>query len=192
MDGISTMLTSYQETIMSLLNQSDYPGVSAEELELFKSQFRTSIFTCRLNSCPRATLGFESEKLRLDHEMAHVRLFRCTFPDCKYPPFVSTQSLKSHLNKYHNPNPPRNSIRQVGHILMAQSGNAARLPTQPWNKFISGSFHESGNQSEQKSKRESHPVAPYTSSPAAQDQSQLALQTDLLLDAANAGNSLGE
>src|SRR5579871_1584664 len=114
--GVSAMLTSYQEAVKSLLSQSDYPGVSAEELELFKNQFRTSAFTCRLNSCPRATLGFESKKLRLEHEMAHVRRFRCTFPGCKYPPFVSAQSLTNHLNKYHNPNPPRKSIRQVGHI----------------------------------------------------------------------------
>jgi hypothetical protein len=126
LDGISAMLTSYQAAVRSLLNQGDFPGVSAEELELFKSQFRTSVFTCRLNSCPRATLGFESEKLRLEHEMAHVR-FRCTFPGCKYPLFVSAQSLRNHLNKYHNPNPPRKSIRQVGHISTTRSGNAASL-----------------------------------------------------------------
>ena len=76
LDGISAMLASYQEIVRSLLSQSDYPGVSSEELELFKSQFRTSAFTCRLNSCPRATLGFESEELRLEHEMAHMRRFR--------------------------------------------------------------------------------------------------------------------
>ena len=125
LDGISAILTLYQEAVRSLLSQSDYPGVSAEELELFKNQFRTSAFTCRLNSCPRATLGFESEKLRLEHEMAHARRFRCTFPGCKYPPFVSAQSLTNHLNKYHNPNPPRKSIRQVGHIPMTRSGDAA-------------------------------------------------------------------
>ena len=128
------MLTLYQEAVRSLLSQSDYPGVSAEELELFKNQFRTSAFTCRLNSCPRATLGFESEKLRLEHEMAHARRFRCTFPGCKYPPFVSAQSLTNHLNKYHNPNPPRKSIRQVGHIPTTRSGNAA-----PTNVAMEGS-----------------------------------------------------
>ena len=159
------MLTLYQEAVRSLLSQSDYPGVSAEELELFKNQFRTSAFTCRLNSCPRATLGFESEKLRLEHEMAHVRRFRCTFPGCKYPPFVSTQSLTNHLNKYHNPNPPRKSIRHVGHIPVARSGNAAGLTTQPRNSSILRSLQDSGNQSDQRSKRELHPAAPYPSSP---------------------------
>ena len=200
LDGISAMLTLYQEAVRSLLSQSDYPGVSAEELELFKNQFRTSAFTCRLNSCPRATLGFESEKLRLEHEMAHVRRFRCTFPGCKYPPFVSAQSLTNHSNKYHNPNPPRKSIRRVGHIPMTRSGNAAGLTTQSRNSSILSSLQDSGDQSDQRSTRELHHTTPHPSSPqvpghhsvAAQDQSQLTLQTHLLSDAANVGNSLGE
>lgn len=108
------MLKLYQETVRWLLNQSDFPGVSAEELELFKSQFRASAFTCPLKSCPRATLGFETEKSLFEHKTAHLRRFRCTVPDCKFPPFASTQALKSHANKYHNPNPPPKSIRSIG------------------------------------------------------------------------------
>lgn len=107
------MLEVYQETVRSILDQSDHPGISAEELELFKSQFRTSAYTCRLKACPRATLGFEMDKACLDHELAHVRKFRCTFPDCHFPPFVSAQALKGHANKYHNPNPAPKSIRNV-------------------------------------------------------------------------------
>ena len=148
LDGISAMLTFYQAAVRSLLNQGDFPGVSAEELELFKSQFRTSAFTCRLNSCPRATLGFESEKLRLEHELAHVR-FRCTFPGCKYPLFVSAQSLRNHLNKYHNPNLPRKSIRQVGHISTTRSGNAASLVTLQQDQMLNkGMPNPSGPQSQ--------------------------------------------
>jgi hypothetical protein len=112
-DSISAMLSVYQETIRSILNQSDHPGISAEELELFKSQFRASAYTCRLKSCPRATLGFETEQSRHDHELAHVRKFRCTFPDCHFPPFLSAQALKGHANKYHNPNPAPKSIRNI-------------------------------------------------------------------------------
>lgn len=61
-EPISAMLISYQDVVRPLLSKQTYPGVSAEELELFKTHFRTSAFTCRLNSCFRATLGFESEK----------------------------------------------------------------------------------------------------------------------------------
>ncbi|EHK42609.1 hypothetical protein TRIATDRAFT_224424, partial [Trichoderma atroviride IMI 206040] len=111
--GISDMLAVYQETVRSILDQSDHPGISSEELELFKSQFRASAYTCRLKSCPRATLGFETDKARLDHEIAHVRKFRCTFPDCHFPPFLSAQALKGHTNKYHNPNPAPKSIRNI-------------------------------------------------------------------------------
>nr|WOD46422.1 hypothetical protein [Trichoderma atroviride] len=103
--AISAMLIVYQETVKSLLDQSDYPGISANELELFKSQFRASIFTCRLKSCPRATLGFDTKKDCLEHEMDHVLKFQCTFPGCQFPPFASAQALKNHVTKYHNPNP---------------------------------------------------------------------------------------
>ncbi|KAI8626353.1 hypothetical protein F5Y19DRAFT_227422 [Xylariaceae sp. FL1651] len=111
-DGISTMLSSYQETARFLLQQDQYPGVSSTDLELWKSQFRTSAFTCRLSFCPRATEGFLSEDLRRQHEMAHTRLTMCTVPDCKYPPFPTVHALKNHLNKYHFYKPARRPIRQ--------------------------------------------------------------------------------
>ncbi|KAK3940960.1 hypothetical protein QBC46DRAFT_259770 [Diplogelasinospora grovesii] len=115
LDGISAMLLVYQECVRSLVEQHDFPGVSAEELELFKSQFRTSAFTCRLNSCPRATLGFESKEPLLEHEMSHVRRLRCTFPGCQYPPFVSVRAFKNHV-RTHESVPARRPIRRVGHI----------------------------------------------------------------------------
>ncbi|KAI1415221.1 hypothetical protein F5Y13DRAFT_156975 [Hypoxylon sp. FL1857] len=112
-DGISIMLASYEESVKFLLAQNDYPGVSAEELETFKCQFRASAYTCRLTSCPRATLGFQSEALRLDHEMTHLPRVRCSFPGCQNPPFTSAQALKNHVKKHHGSQPARKSIRQV-------------------------------------------------------------------------------
>ena len=125
-DGISAMLASYQQTVRLLLNQDDCPGASVEELELFKRQFRNSAYTCRLGSCPRASLGFPSEQLRLEHERAHMRL-RCTFSGCQYPSFISAQALRRHVNKYHNYAPARKSIRKVGHIPTGQD-SVARPP----------------------------------------------------------------
>jgi hypothetical protein len=113
LDGLSEILTVYQETVRYILDQSDHPGISAQELELFKSQFRASAYTCRLKSCPRATLGFESETLCVEHELTHVQKFRCVSPDCHFPPFVSAQALKSHVNRYHNPNPAPKPIRNI-------------------------------------------------------------------------------
>lgn len=107
------MLTTYQETVRSLLNESYHPGVSAEELEMFKSHFRTSAFTCRLKSCPRATLGFETHKCQFEHEMTHLRKFRCTVPGCQFPHPVSAQALKNHNKKYHSPDTAPISIRDI-------------------------------------------------------------------------------
>jgi hypothetical protein len=115
-DSTSRLLSSYQQTVRFLLEQDHYPGVSADDLELFKSQFRSSAFTCRLNFCPRATTGFTSEELCRQHEIAHTRLAMCTVPECKYPPFVSTQALMNHIRKYHTSKPTRKSIRRVGNF----------------------------------------------------------------------------
>ncbi|KAH8688529.1 hypothetical protein BGZ61DRAFT_494602 [Ilyonectria robusta] len=112
-EGISIMLASYQEVVRSLLYQTHYPGLSVDELELFKIHFGTAAFTCRLSSCPRTTLGFETEMLRSEHEMSHVRCFRCTFTGCQYPPFASARALRNHTSKYHTPTTVRKAIRNV-------------------------------------------------------------------------------
>lgn len=114
LDGISRMLQSYQSAIETLLNDDFHPGVSAEELETFKTQFRTSAYTCRLRFCPRATIGFETDLLRYEHEMVHAGGFRCTYSDCQYPPFPSSKALKAHMSSCHNIVPERKSIRNVG------------------------------------------------------------------------------
>lgn len=81
-----------------------------------KNQFRTSAFTCRLRSCPRATLGFENDALRREHELMHVGGFRCAVINCLYPPFPSAKSLRTHTTKVHNSSPAPKSIRRVGQI----------------------------------------------------------------------------
>lgn len=106
----------YQQAVEDLVNQESCPGASSEELELFKKTFRASAYTCRLHSCPRATVGFESEADRHDHEMGHAGGFRCTAPLCQYPPFPTDKSLKSHIATCHGITPPPRSIRRVGLI----------------------------------------------------------------------------
>lgn len=115
-DGIFAILTAYQQCVRSILSQHDFPGVSAEELELFKRQFCTSAFTCRLKSCPRATMGFDSAQPLREHELSHICRLRCPFSGCHYPPFPSAQALRSHERRVHQPNPAPRPIRRVGNF----------------------------------------------------------------------------
>ena len=117
------MLQSYQSAIETLLNEDFHPGVSAKELETFKTQFRTSAYTCRLQFCPRATIGFETDLLRYEHEMIHAGGFRCTYSDCQFPPFPSPKALKAHVSHCHNIVPERKSIRNIGTL------GAPRIPS---------------------------------------------------------------
>lgn len=116
-DGVSALLSQYQRLLSQIMDEPQMPDITLEELEAFRSEYRTSVYTCRLRSCPRATIGFESGKLRTEHELNHVRknLHPCTFPGCQYPPFFTPQALKAHTRKQHDiaRGIPRKAIRKV-------------------------------------------------------------------------------
>ena len=135
-DGVSTTLHYYQKTVESLLDRDSCPGVSVEELELFKNQFRTSAYTCRLRSCPRATIGFDSDQLCREHEMIHAGGFRCQFLGCQYPPFRSSKTLATHVTANHSQfiTQPRRSIRRVGHLTCGDSLESSGTPKEGLNK----------------------------------------------------------
>ncbi|KAF2638470.1 hypothetical protein P280DRAFT_491867 [Massarina eburnea CBS 473.64] len=124
-DGVSKMLGSYQQAVETLLDQDSCPGASIEELRFFKSQFLTSAYTCRLRSCPRATIGFGSAQLRHEHEIGHAGGFRCSIVGCQYPPFRTSQALKSHVDLYHTTTPTRRSIRKhIRHATHIQEAHS--------------------------------------------------------------------
>ncbi|CAK7201606.1 hypothetical protein SEUCBS139899_004314 [Sporothrix eucalyptigena] len=110
--SIASILAFYQATLAGLLNQPDLPGIAAVDFEHVKRQFRSALYTCRLAGCPRATLGFDSDKLRREHEFAHLRHFPCTAANCQYPPFSTAAALKRHIAKYHCPDVPRRQQSQ--------------------------------------------------------------------------------
>ncbi|RAO67477.1 uncharacterized protein BHQ10_003489 [Talaromyces amestolkiae] len=111
--GLKDAFTNYQKTVQSILSLSDFPGISKEDLEYFQQEYRTTIFTCRLPSCPRATAGFRSEILLREHEAMHTISLKCPFPGCQYPRFASARALKSHEMKSHFPTRGRKQIRKV-------------------------------------------------------------------------------
>lgn len=110
-DRVLDMLNVYQCSLRFLLEQDYYPGVSAMEFERFKSQFGTAAFTCRLASCPWATVGFSSGQRLWKHEMSHVQHFPCTAVGCQYPPFSTAEGLRNHKRKCHPSQLPRMSIQ---------------------------------------------------------------------------------
>lgn len=111
-DGVSLMLENYQNTVEEIMDMQSLPGVSSEELDVFKSHFRSSAYTCRLRSCPRATLGFETAILREKHELNHTTGFRCSVTGCHFPPSTSARALKAHVAKHHTQNLEWKPIRR--------------------------------------------------------------------------------
>lgn len=127
-EGVSLILQKYQATIRYVLDQPDYPGATAAELESFKRHFRDCAYTCRVKGCIRATEGFERLAQCLEHEVLHVRRLRCPQQGCRYPPFVSSRALRAHVNKDHNPTPKSKSIRKMGVTRTNLHGTAAGSP----------------------------------------------------------------
>ncbi|KAK8115310.1 hypothetical protein PG999_007379 [Apiospora kogelbergensis] len=95
-EGVSLILKEYQATLKYILSQPDYPDVTAADLESFKRQFRSSVYTCRVRGCPRATDGFAVQGQCYQHEFLHVRRLICTYQGCQYPPFITPRALKNH------------------------------------------------------------------------------------------------
>jgi len=96
------LFSNYQIIIRLLLDGREVPGASFEELQRFKAQFKNSAYTCRVHGCPRATLGFETDGLRIEHEQGHVQVFPCRFPDCQHPSPTSAAALRRHISKHHD------------------------------------------------------------------------------------------
>ncbi|KAL7903755.1 hypothetical protein GGI35DRAFT_472889 [Trichoderma velutinum] len=107
----------YQMTIQNLLDYSNYPGISFQQLDQFKQDFRTSVFTCRLWSCPYAALGFNKIGSLTGHEAGHSKHI-CRIQGCRYPVFTSTKLLKDHVAECHtscDQQLKRKSIRKRPH-----------------------------------------------------------------------------
>ncbi|KAI0814683.1 hypothetical protein GGR55DRAFT_442188 [Xylaria sp. FL0064] len=71
--GLEAILSLYQKTILFLLDQEEYPGLSPQELEKFKLHFRTSL-----------------------------RRLACPVAECQFPPFFSHKTLQNHTRVHHN------------------------------------------------------------------------------------------
>lgn len=110
---VERMLKAYQSIVERLIQMPSFPGISAEDLAAFKRGHAFSAYTCRFPGCTWATVGFENDTLRCDHEMKHTQKLRCTVPGCGYDlPFTSTKALKGHCSTYHAP-PPVSKVARI-------------------------------------------------------------------------------
>ncbi|KAJ4860156.1 hypothetical protein T069G_05144 [Trichoderma breve] len=155
LQNLQDLLASYQASIRSLLMIPSFPGITFEELEKFKRNFRTAAFTCRVRNCPRATTGFPDEKKLSEHERTHTQRIMCAVPDCQYPPLTSSRALNVHMSKCHG------KIQRIANIT--------RISTQ--RATVSGRLHRADN-TDVVTQRKRH-----ASSPPAEAESQSTQQS---------------
>jgi hypothetical protein len=97
----------YQLTLEALLahdTSQTLLWIDANQLEVFKATYGPSAYICRYMKCSRATHGFDTPMRRDEHEAAHQRKYRCTYPSCVYfsSGFATKNSLNRHNEAYHS------------------------------------------------------------------------------------------
>ncbi|KAH7163473.1 hypothetical protein B0J13DRAFT_634785 [Dactylonectria estremocensis] len=154
--SIKDLQKNFQSSLQELISLSSFPGISLNDLESFKRQFRPSAFTCLLRMCPRATVGFPDEKTMLEHDLTHTQRISCTVQGCHYPPFISPQALKAHVSKCHDgankiPRASRISstsasgVNKTAWDIWTGTRNTMYGITSPAPKFLFVNFAKDGN-----------------------------------------------
>ncbi|KAJ3493715.1 hypothetical protein NLG97_g4559 [Lecanicillium saksenae] len=133
-DAVTEILHRYRKAVLWVIGQGSFLGVSKEDYELFKLQAQAVLFTCRVNSCPRSLLGFQTEAELLSHEMEHSKYYPCRVDGCQLPAFKSQQSLERHHRKNHEPNIARRRLRHVKRFDSIKIGSSSRQDTSKSNR----------------------------------------------------------
>lgn len=105
-------LFRYQAIVRDLLSKHNVVGVGLDKLAGFQETHKDFAYTCRLGGCRRQAAGFETEKLRDQHEEAHRSLLRCEVDGCQYPPFSSMNAFRRHVRNLHTEKRQHRSIRR--------------------------------------------------------------------------------
>jgi hypothetical protein len=132
MNPLEKVLSRYQAIVRDLLSRQNVTGTSLDKLASFRETHRDFAYTCRLGGCRRKAVGFETEKLRDQHEEAHRPVLRCEADGCQYPAFPSVNALRRHVKDLHTETRKYRSIRQT---------NAEKMPgdvRQPFSLVMAG------------------------------------------------------
>jgi hypothetical protein len=106
------------------------PGLTREQLSIFKTFNRSYAFVCRFPGCTGMLAGFPTHDLRTQHETTHKPALLCTHSGCKYNlPFASQQNLRKHIRDFHDSRPKvvSKSIRRRKATLLR--GTSGHVPT---------------------------------------------------------------
>jgi hypothetical protein len=103
---LSVVQVEYAKQVDYLLSAVTVPGLTPEQLTIFKTSNRPYAFVCRFPGCTSISAGFPNHGLRIQHEMIHKPALFCTHTGCKYSlPFASAQNLRKHIRDFHDSRP---------------------------------------------------------------------------------------
>lgn len=94
----------YRDGVIHLVSQKSFPGLSQQDLVVFKEEFGPTAFVCHFRGCERSLVGFPTATALKDHEARHSGLLRCLEPGCSYNKdvgFTTLSQVKKHKRKAH-------------------------------------------------------------------------------------------
>lgn len=101
----SSIRREYHSAVLHLMAQKSYPGLTPEELVVFKEEFGSTAFVCHVHGCERSVVGYSTANALKDHEARHQGQLKCFEPNCYYNDigFSSLKRLRDHKRKQHPP-----------------------------------------------------------------------------------------
>lgn len=89
------------QKLLLLTNITIPVHMNIDQIRRFKTLYSSVGLHCRYSSCKHQCVTYPSETERRNHELAHVRSYKCMECDFAGRPFTSRQDLRKHQEKYH-------------------------------------------------------------------------------------------
>jgi hypothetical protein len=148
---LTVVQLEYAKRVEFLLSADAVPGLTPEELTMFKSTNCPYAFVCRFPGCSGMLAGFPTHDLRAQHEKTHKPTLFCTHSGCTYKlPFASQQSLGRHIRTFHNsvPRSAPKSIRRRQAMRSKDRDDYAGIPNAPGGRVLSSFLNATASRPE--------------------------------------------
>jgi hypothetical protein len=139
----SKLSAEFDRAVIHLLSQSEVAGIPRAVLATFHESYASTAFRCRYPYCTRASAGFPSVHLRVQHEDGHLQRVYCKEKSCQYSRlgFAKKTGLNAHTRKFHNENTILPIPAKVRHSKEITETDI--VPSIPYMSAALGTFHTS-------------------------------------------------
>ena len=101
LSDVEAQVATIIQRLLLLANSTIPVHISVDQIRRFKTLYSSIGLYCRYSSCKHRCVTYRSETELREHELTHVRSYKCMECDFAERPFTSRQDLRKHRVKYH-------------------------------------------------------------------------------------------